>query len=169
MSTPSGAAARPEPASQSSEPVGSLLLDTAPKGPCRTPTTGLAPTHTARNTPTGGAVDASHPAYQKRLARAKTMNSSSTELGAERAPSQFSLNLSGLSASLGEPPAEGDHKLGAGDQGMLTTPRADQDVAITVRGAPKLALLSKAAHSLAEIHRWQGALVLPFLAPPRQN
>ena len=136
MSTPSGAAARPEPAGQSSEP--SSLLDTAPEGPCRTPTTGLAPTHTARiHTPTGGAVDASHPAYQKRLARAKTMNKSNIELGAERAPNQFSLNLSGLSASLGEPPAEGDHKLGGGDQGILTTPRADQDVAITVRGAPK--------------------------------
>ena len=97
----------------------------------------------------GGAVDASHPAYQKRLARAKTTNSSSTELG-QRAPSQFSLDLSGLSASLGAPPAEGDHKLGAGDQGILTTPRADQEVAITVRGAPKLALLSKAARPLAE-------------------
>jgi len=94
-------------------------------------------------------VDASHPAYQKRLARAKTTNSSSTELG-QRAPSQFSLDLSGLSASLGAPPAEGDHKLGAGDQGILTTPRADQEVAITVRGAPKLALLSKAARPLAE-------------------
>ncbi len=122
--------------------------------------TGLAPTHTALiHTPTGGAVDASHPAYQKRLARAKTMNKSSTEPGAERAPSQFSLNLSGLSASLGEPPAEGDHKLGAGDQGILTTPRADQDVAITVRGAPKLAILSKAAHSLAEIHTRGKALL----------
>jgi len=106
--------ARPESAGQSSEP-GSLLLDTAPKG---------------------GEVDASHPAYQKRLARAKTMNKS-TEPGVERASGQFSLNLSGLSASLGEPPAEGDHKLGTGDQGILTTPRADQDVAITVRGAPK--------------------------------
>lgn len=94
-------------------------------------------------------MDASHPAYQKRLARAKTTNSSSTELG-QRAPSQFSLDLSGLSASLGAPPAEGDHKLGAGDQGILTTPRADQEVAITVRGAPKLALLSKAALPLAE-------------------
>lgn len=93
-------------------------------------------------------MDASHPAYQKRLARAKTTNSSSSELG-QRAPSQFSLDLSGLSASLGAP-AEGDHKLGAGDQGILTTPRADQEVAITVRGAPKLALLSKAARPLAE-------------------
>ena len=97
----------------------------------------------------GGAVDASHPAYQKRLARAKTTNSSSTELG-QRAPSQFSLDLSGLSASLGAPPAEGDHKLGAGEQGILTTPRADQEVAITVRGAPKLALLSKVARPLAK-------------------
>lgn len=120
---------------------------------------GLSTNPQAAHTPTGGAVDASHPAYQKRLARAKTMNSGSTELGAERAPSQFSLNLSGLSASLGEPPAEGDHKLGAGDQGILTTPRADQDVAITVRGAPKLALLSKAAHSLAEIHTGGKALL----------
>ena len=132
-----------------------LLLDTAPKGSMilhaqhglSANPTRLAFTHT------GGAVGASHPAYQKRLARAKTVNqsSSSTELGA-KAPSQFSLNLSGLSASLGEQPAEGDHKLGAGDQGILTTPRADQDVAITVRGAPKLTFLSKAAHSLAEVH-----------------
>ena len=70
----------------------------------------------------------------------------------ERASGQFSLNLSGLSASLGEPPAEGDHKLGTGDQGILTTPRADQDVAITVRGAPKLARLSKAA--TRSLHPW---------------
>ena len=100
----------------------------------------LTSTHCGRP---GGAVDASHPTYQKRLARAKSINSGSGAVsgpgGSERAGSEFSLDLSGLRVSGADLPAEGDHKLGAGQEGILTTPRAEQDVAISVRGAPKSA------------------------------
>ena len=72
----------------------------------------LTSTHCGRP---GGAVDASHPTHQKRLARAKSINSGSGAVsgpgGSERAGSEFSLDLSGLRVSGADLPAEGDHKL----------------------------------------------------------
>lgn len=111
----------------------------------------LTSTHCGRP---GGAVDASHPTYQKRLARAKSINSGSGAVsgpgGSERAGSEFSLDLSGLRVSGADLPAEGDHKLGAGQEGILTTPRAEQDVAISVRGAPKSARPFRCGQLVAE-------------------
>ena len=56
-------------------------------------------------------------------------------IGASNSGTGFSLDLSSLPKSA--MPVEGDHKLGANDGTTLTTPRATQEVALTVRGEPK--------------------------------
>ena len=62
------------------------------------------------------------------------MNKSASS-GAAGAGSSFSLDLSSLATPAA--PVEGDHKLGEKDVGVLTTPRAGQEEAITVRGEGK--------------------------------
>jgi len=88
--------------------------------------------------PTAPAEDAGGKpsAYEKKLARAKTgKKMSSTPIEAPGGSSKFNLDLSTIPT---REPVEGDHKLGDGTEAnTLTTPRAQQDVAITVRGEPK--------------------------------
>jgi len=74
-------------------------------------------------------------AYEKKLARAKTGKKlSATQADMPDGGSRFSLDLS----TIPKAPVEGEHKLGDGKEATtLTTPRAQNEVAITVRGEPK--------------------------------
>ena len=96
--------------------------------------------------------------YKKRISRARSMNKlGSSGAGSSAAPpldsaqsSSFKLDLGSLTVSGdGRAPVEGDHKLGqGGEAGVLTTPRAAQEEAITVRGVrcPKRATASHRPH-----------------------
>ena len=84
--------------------------------------------------PKGGVVEPDNDIYKKRMNRARSINKGATS-GAAGAGSSFSLDLSGLTVPAA--PVEGDHKLGDKDVGVLTTPRAGQEEAITVRGEGK--------------------------------
>jgi len=88
--------------------------------------------------------DGAMSAYQKRMARAKSgkLPPSATPPAVPAVPpalsstssTGLSLDLSGIPKSA---PVEGDHKLGSSEGMTLTTPRASQEVALTVRGEPK--------------------------------
>jgi hypothetical protein len=87
--------------------------------------------------PPGPAGGANAPeAYKNRLNRAKTQGKLPTpelpKLPGAPSSSGFSLDLSSLPK---QEPTAGEHKLEGG--GTLTTPRASQEVALTVRGEPK--------------------------------